>query len=164
MTDVVPHLYKKHIKGTEKGAIVQLVQIFLCNLTYSVIKGISCPCNRVHVNTRVLKHIYDKRPAEEFDFLISNVHLIVKYPDLVYKNKNGKRGEFCFVKEIKNRKYLCSLEIIERDEATFCEIATFFRVTDAYLKNYELLWEWKGGNLHRSAFDSGLTQPNNTPQ
>lgn len=164
MIDVVPHLYKKHIKGTEKGAIVQLVQVFLCNLTSAVINGVSCPCSRVHVNTRVLKHVYDKRPAEEFDFLITNLHLVVKYPDSVYKNQSGKRGEFCFVKEIKNRKYLCSLEINDKDEVTFCEVATFFRVADSYLKNYELLWEWKGGNLHRSAFDSGLTQPSDTLQ
>ncbi len=164
MIDVVTYLYKKHIKGTEKGAVVQVVQVFLCSLTMAVIKGISCPCNKVHVSTRVLKHIYDKRPAEEFDFLISNIHLVVKYPDSVFKNKDGKRGEFCFVKELKNNKYLCSLEIIEKDGVIFCEIATFFRVKNEYLKNYELLWEWKGGDLHRSAFDSGLTQPSSTLQ
>lgn len=164
MIQIVPDLYEKHIKGTEKGALVQPVQAFLCNLTSAVIKGISSPCKKVHINTRVLKHTYDKRTAEEFYFLITSVHLVVKYPDVIFKNKSGKRGEFCFVKEINNQKCLCSLEIIEKENATFFEIATFFRTDDSYLKNYELLWEWKGGDLHRSAFDSELLRPNDTLQ
>lgn len=95
-------LVKKYIRGSEKKAIVQLVTVFLCNLKSVLVKKVSLPCKRVHINTRVLKHVYDKRTAEEFDFLISNLDNIIKYPDAVYKNKNGKRGEFCLVSKIKN--------------------------------------------------------------
>jgi len=148
-------IYKKYIKGTDKKAIVQLVQVFVCHLTSSVSKGIKCGCNKVYISTRVIKHVYDKRSAEEFDFLIDNIHLVIKYPDKVYKNKNGKRGSFCFVKKIKNFKYFCSIETTKKDEqGPICEIVTFFRVDEDYLKNYKLLWEWKGDNPHRSAFDS----------
>jgi hypothetical protein len=163
---VTPDLCDKYIRGTEKGAIVQNVQVFLCSLTSAVIRGISSGCGRVYINTRVLKHVYDKRPAEEFDFLTCNIHTIVKYPDAVYKNKNGKKGDYCFIKELKNMKYMCSVQVVRGDDASAqCEIVTFFRLQkESYLKSYDLLWEWKGGDLHRSAFDADLHQPNRTPQ
>lgn len=144
---IVPNLYARYVKGTESGAIVQDVQIFLCNLTQAVIKGIDCNCIRVYIGTRALKHVYDKRPAEEFDFLVENVHRIIKYPDRIYRNKGGKRGDFMFVKKLKNESYVCSLqEVLKEDNSRRCEIATFFRLRkDNYLKSYDLLWEWKGG-------------------
>lgn len=144
---VIPDLHKKYVRGTEKRAIVQFVQIFICHLTVAVVKGTGCICNKVYVSTRVIKHIYDKRPAEEFDFLIENVHLVIKYPDRIYKNKDGKRGSYCFVKNVKNTMCFCSIETVEKDgQPPMCEIVTFFRTSEAYLKNYELLWEWKVGD------------------
>lgn len=148
---VVPDLFEKHVKGTPQEAIVQLVTAFLCNLTAAVMRGASCECGRVYINTRVIKHLYDKKPAEEFEFIIQNIHQIVKYPDRIYRNKDAKRGEIGFVKQLKNELYFCSLEKIANSEtgtATHCEVATCFRLRkpDGYLKNYELLWEWKGGN------------------
>ena len=152
---IVINLHKKYIKGTEKKAIVQVIQALLCQLTHTVMKDLKFPCNKVYVNTRSLKHTYDKRSAEEYDFLVVNLGIIVKFPDAIYKNKDGKRGSHCFVKKIKNKIYLCSLEIIKEKDSTYCEVATFFRTDENYLKNCELLWEWNGGNIHRNAFDSG---------
>jgi hypothetical protein len=145
MSEVV-RLYKKYIRNSAKRAIVQLVLIFLCHLTAAVTKGINSPCNKVYMSTRMLKHAYDKRPAEEFDFFLEHIVDVIKYPDVVYKNKDGKRGSFCFVKEIKNLNCLVSLETIEKNgEPSHCEVVTFFRVDSDYLKSYELLWEWEGG-------------------
>lgn len=139
-------LYKKHVRGTPKKAIVQFVQIFICHFTIAVVKGIDASCNKVYLNTRVIKHIYDKRTAEEFDFWVANLHIILKYPDKIYKNKDGKRGAYCFVKEINNYKCFCSLETTTKDDQPpICEVVTFFRTDENYLKSYELLWEWKGG-------------------
>ncbi len=140
-------MVKKYIRGTEKKAIVQFVAIFLCHLKNDLVKGAVLPCRKVYINTRVLKHAYDKRTAEEFDFLISNLNDIVKYPDLVYKNKNGKRGEFCLVREMKDKKYFCSIQFNNESEESLIafDIATFFRTEDSYIKSYELLWEWKDG-------------------
>ncbi len=148
MLRVIPELYKKYVKGTEKGAIVQDVQVLICNLTSAVILGIQANCNRVYISTRVLKHVYDKRPAEEFDFLIDNVHQFIKYPTQIYRNRNGKKGDYCFIGEAKNNKYICSIEIKkdEQDAHSHCEVVTFFRIQkESYLDNYELVWEWKGG-------------------
>jgi hypothetical protein len=144
---IIPELHAKYIRGSEKKAIVQFVQAFLCHLTVAVVKGIGCSCNRVHINTRVLKHAYDKRPAQEFDFLIENLHTVVKYPEKVYRNKSGKKGEFCFVKNIGDAPCFCSVQVIEEESMEpICEIVTFFIPGSGYLDSYELLWEWKGGD------------------
>ncbi len=135
-------LYEKHIKGTPAKAIVADVTIFLCQLTNSVSRTLEAvPTTKVHINTRVIKHLYDKKPAEEFDFIVQYLPKIVKYPDCVYKNKDPKRGHFAFLKKIKSDNYLCSLEIAE--EEIF--VVTAFRVRkENYLKEYELLGSWKG--------------------
>ena len=143
---IIANLCEVHIRGTAKKAAVQLVTVFLCHLTFAVSKGLRCDCNKVYVSTRALKHCYDKRTAEEFDFLTKSIHKVIQYPDKIFTNKPGKRGEYCFYKEIKNSKYFCSIEKNERDDGQFVfEIVTFFRVQDSYIKSYELLWEWKGG-------------------
>lgn len=144
---MIRSLFKKYIRGTEKKTIVQMVNLFMCHLTVAVVKGASFPCNKVYLNTRVLKHCYDKRTAEEFDFLMENLMSIIRYPNKVYKNKDGKRGGYCLVKEIKNNIYLCSIQFNEHEEKTTMafDIVTFFRTDENYLRNCELLWEWKGG-------------------
>lgn len=145
---VIPELHDKYVKGTEEKAIVQSVQVLICNLTVAVAKGIESGCNRVYINTRALKHIYDKRPSEEYDFLIEHAHQVIKFPEQVYKNKSGKKGSYVFARTIKNKKYLCSIEVVKNtDESLHCEVVTFFRARkEDYLKGYELLWEWKDGN------------------
>src|SRR3989344_9240926 len=138
---IILDLYTKYVKSTENGAIVQDIQVLLCNLTHAVAKGINSKCIRVHIGSRVLKHVYDKRPAEEFDFLVGNVHQIAKYPDHIYRNKDKKKGDFIFVKKIKNKTYVCSLqEIMREEDSRRCEVVTFFRIRkDNYLASYELL-------------------------
>ncbi len=145
---VTTELYEKYIKGTEKQAVVQNVTALLCSMTVAVNKGSRVNCKRIYISTRVLKHVYDKRAAEEFDFLVSNIHQVLKYPDRVYKNRDAKKGDFCFVKKLKNNLYLASVEIMKnpQGESTHCEVITFFRIQkESYLNGYELLWEWKVG-------------------
>ncbi len=148
MKRVIPELYEKYVRGTEKQAVVQNVVVLLCSMTAAVYVGTGMKCKRIYVSTRVLKHVYDKRPAEEFDFLLGNAHQILKYPDRVYKNRDAKKGDFCFVKKINNSLYLASIEVMKSNagENSHCEVITFFRVQkESYLNGYELLWEWKVG-------------------
>lgn len=143
---IVPELVAKYIRGTVKEAIVQNVQVLLCNLTATVAKEINCEnCFRVYISTRALKHGYDKRSAEEYDFLIENLHRLVKYPQFIYRNKKAKRGNYIFVKDFKDKKYFCSIELIETEQSNHFEVVTFFRLQkESYLFNYDLLWEWEG--------------------
>jgi hypothetical protein len=143
---VILEIFEKHIKNTKEKEIVPLETVYICRLTYSVLSVLGFSDSKVHVNTKVLKHLYDKKPAEEFDFLINNLHAIVKYPDRVYKNRISKRGDFCLVKNLNGFNYLCSVEFCEDGGEMRVCVVTAFRVRDeAYLKKYELLWSWKGG-------------------
>ncbi|MDB4983965.1 MAG: hypothetical protein JWM20_144 [Patescibacteria group bacterium] len=146
MDKLVAHrFFKKHVKDTERHAYVVIEEVILCSLTKAVSITIGISSSKAYLSSRAVKHVYDKRPAQEFDMLIQNLPSIVKYPDCIYKNKNAKRGSFCFVKNIRGILYLCSLEQAELEGESVLQVATFFRTTEDYLKNYELLWEWKGG-------------------
>ena len=146
--NVATDLAERYIRGTEKEAIVQNVQALLCEITVATMRGITAVARKVYISTRMIKHLYDKRPAEEFDFVVYNIHLIARYPDAIYRNKDPKRGDFFFTKSIKNKKYFCSLQHINvpvTGDSQF-EIVTAFRIQkDSYLLSYDLLWEWKGG-------------------
>ena len=140
------NLFEQYIQGTQKEAIVPDKTIFFCYLTNKVSGVLKMPGATVYVKTISLKHMYDKRPAEEFDFIIDNLHEVVMYPDCIYKNKSPKRGSFCFTKKIQGEKYLCSLEITEKSKREIT-IVTAFRVRkDSYLNSYELWWSWRGDN------------------
>jgi len=58
----------------------------------------------------MLKHLYDKKPAEEYDFILYNLEQIVRYPYHLYPNKDSKRGDIAFVKLIHEKKYFCAIE------------------------------------------------------
>ena len=87
---IISFIHKKHVKGTEKGVLVDFVHLFFCSLTRETSKALGSPYRKVYLNTRSLKHAYDKRPAEEFDFFITHIHSIIRYPDSVYRNKDEK--------------------------------------------------------------------------
>ena len=140
--EILNNLYQKYIKGTQPKIFVTYKVVVLCHLTNQVNKVIldKSGLSRVYISTKMIKHLYDKKPAEEFDFIIDNLHKIIKYPNYIYKNKKEKRGDWCFVKKIKNELYISSLEC----EEEILEIVTVFRIRkEKYLENFELLWSWE---------------------
>jgi|SRR3989344_3331383 len=143
---------KKYIRGTASKAPVIELSILLCNLTKTVQKVCKLETQKVHVTTKVLKHLYDSKPAEEFDFIIRHVFKLIKYPDQIYENKSSKRGDLCFVKTIKCEKYIASIEVFIEISENGKDVEVNYAVTafrirkDNYLKNYKLLWSWKGDN------------------
>jgi len=142
---VLKNLYEKYIKGIPNGVAVSDKIVFLCHLTNVVKRVLELNFSAVFVRTIPLKHLYEKRPAEEFDFIIDNIHKVVKYPDYIYKNKDPKRGNFCFVKTIGGEKYLCSLELVidENKNKEILTLVTAFRIRkETYLDSYSLLWNW----------------------
>lgn len=164
--------FKRHIRNTPKKSIVVDRKIFLCNLTNAVLKGIKADdlIKGVYITSRCVKHLYDKKPAEEFDFILNHLLDIVKYPDKIYENLPGKRGGFCFIKRIGGEEYFCTIEIAEIKESENIagvketQVATAFRLRDEkYIKNYTLLWDWGNGNPHRSALDTHK-ESTNAPQ
>lgn len=136
---VVRNLYENSVRGSEKDAIVTDRIVVLCLLTKTVQNFLGIGAGKVHLNARVLKHVYDKRPAEEFDFLLDNLFSVVKYPDKIYLNKSGKRGEKCFTKKMRGKNHFVSFEIVDEG----IQIVTMFRPAENYLKSYEQLWSWE---------------------
>ena len=174
---ILRNFFKTYIDGTLEKAIVANRKMFLCHITQAVLSGIEADgnLNSVYVTSRSLKHLFDKKPAEEFMFLLDNLHKIVKYPDKIYRNKDAKRGSFCFIKRIGDFDYLCSLEIVTLpfelgatelgSEKKEIQIATAFRLRDdKYIKNYTLLWDWGNGTPHRSALDAPVKGSTSAPQ
>lgn len=110
------NFFKKYIKDTPKESIVADKKTYICGLTKTVLYQIKNHFNennlskKVSISTKCLKHLYDGKPAEEFFFLINNLHKVIKYPEKIYKNLDGKKGDFCFVKNINGDDYMCSIE------------------------------------------------------
>lgn len=149
VTAVIPNLVELYIKGTEAEAIVPLVTTYLCHLTFAVIKGVNLQHQKVYISTRVVKHLYDRKPAEEFEFLTNHIHKIVKYPDRIYMNKNSKRGDYGFVKILDKELYFCAVEEVEDmtedgETSGLCVVTAFRLRKPNYLNNYKLLWSWRG--------------------
>ncbi|MFB6306657.1 MAG: hypothetical protein ABEH43_06665, partial [Flavobacteriales bacterium] len=73
-----------------------------------------------------------------YDFLIDNLHTIVKYPDKIHENKKGKRADYCFHKHLKGADYMALLEINER-----IELVTALRANEKYIQNFKKIWVWE---------------------
>jgi len=175
--------FHRYIENTSEKAVVADKKLFLCLLTLAVSQGVNINCSRnVYITTRALKHLYDKKPAEEFLFIVNHLGEIVRYPDKIYQNPKEKRGNFGFAKRIDDSEYFCSIEIIKIPPAFFgkaisgiseygaekeieeIRVATAFRLRDEhYIKNYTLLWDWGNGAPHRSALDTP-SESTNAPQ
>ena len=142
-------LYKKHIKGSPVKAIVFDFCVHVCSLTNDVAREGEFTGKKVHMKGRSVKHLYDKRPAEEFEFVMRHVEQVVKFPDRLYVNRGSKTGDFLFYKKIDEGVYLCSVEKTDETDpedgvSRMNYIVTCFRVRkESYLNNYELLRDWK---------------------
>jgi hypothetical protein len=141
--------HKRYVKGTAKKSPVPERVMHLATLTKAVIaSNLFSNCNlKVYISTFTLKHMFDKRPAEEFEVLLCSLGHIVTYPDRIYDNKNSKRGSIAFSKRIKNFVYFVPVEpvVMQKNEPIKLFIVSGFRTDEDYLKNYKLLWSWKGG-------------------
>lgn len=125
----------------------------LCSTTEQVSKLLLLNTKKyqIKISSRCLKHLYDRKPAEEFIFLLDNLYEIVRNPMYVYFNKSEKRGTFGLVKNVCGSEYFCSVETTKNE----IQVATVFRLRDSsYLKNYTLLWSWKDGDLPRNVTNS----------
>lgn len=142
-------LHNLYIKGTEEKAAVVVKTSLLCNLTNVVMKVLNLISPKIHVTTIMLKHLYDTKPAEEYEFILHNLISVVRFPEHIYENKSGKRGQFSFTKRIKNHLYFCSIETTQipipdgsTEEINF--VVTAFRIRkENYLRDYKLIWSWK---------------------
>lgn len=132
------NIHEQHIRHTKPEAHILAISICVTEITKTLQREIGCEGENIYIHTRALKHLYDKKPAEEFDFLLDHLEAIIHAPDCLYRNKDNKTGNFCIVKEIEGRRYIVVLEGIW--------VVTAFRIRDEkYLRNYDLLRSWRDG-------------------
>ena len=138
-------LFEECVRGTSFESIVKYEIEMLCRLTSDVKKGLKIKkTKRVFINTRVLKHLCDKRPEDECESVLDNLHTVVKYPDEIRLNKPGARGEYCLLKTMKGRTFICPIEINVKNEIENISVVTIFWLRkEKYLKNLPLVWNWK---------------------
>lgn len=95
------------------------------------------------ISTIALKHIYDKHffrnnLSDEFIFIIKNLRKVIKNPDLVVSNKPKRKADFCFIKSVKEKTILCTIELVDKK----LHVVTAFILKDeGYLKGTKVLWK-----------------------
>ncbi len=141
--DNLVELHQKYIKNTPEKAIIVDVTILLAYLPKILMKRGLFANQKVHINTRVIKHMYDKKPSEELDVILTNLSKIISQVEEIYQNLKAKRGDICLLGKVKGIKYICSVETSETGNS----VVTCFRLRDeSYLKKYKILWSRKGGD------------------
>lgn len=140
----IPTLHAEHIAGTNPENIVLEVEMVLCTPTKNTCLYIQDFDSKFYITTRSLKHMYDKRPAAEYDKVCEHMHSVVKYPDHIYVDKPGKRGNYCFRKRIDGIDYLVVVEHNKEIKKLSC-VTGFFLRKESYLNNYDSLMSWEGG-------------------
>lgn len=139
------------MQGTVAYAIVVNETALAGVLPIMIAKIIGMDNRKIYITSRVIKHLYDKKPAEEFDSVLVNMPDIIAHPDYMYKNKSDKRGQFCLMKQIESRQYIASLELVNGISGKEVQLVTAFRVrSEPYLKEYDLLWSRRDGETHSS--------------
>jgi hypothetical protein len=130
--------FEKYVQGTVEKGSVPIEKLLLCAVSTNLVKVLGFKKRMsASISTLSLKHMYDKKPAEEFDCILKALVTIIQYPLLVYKNTDYKRGTYCLVGMYKQREYVCSIQIVENE----AQVVTCFRKRDEkYLNKYILLW------------------------
>ena len=147
----IQKLFKKRVQGTVAYAIIVNETVTAGMLPAAVAEVMAESNRKIYMTSRVIKHLYDKKPAEEFDFVLINIPGIIARPDYLYRNKGDKRGQFCLMKRIEDREYFISLEVINSVYGKETQIATAFRVrSKPYLEEHDLSWSRRDGETHSS--------------
>lgn len=115
----------------------------------SLVLGKMYSNENVYLNTRVMKHLYDKRTAVVYFLLLKNMNQIVFKPDLVYQNNSQKKGSLIFTKLIKKE----LLAVIMESQEGKVFIVTAFETDEKYLEKFKLIWKRRAASPHRNPPD-----------
>lgn len=140
----VQNVFSKYVKNTKYKQNIIICRVFLLTPSKEIqeVLNLLTKNQNVFITTKSLKHIYDrhifeKKMPSEFYSIIRHLKSILVIPDRIYQNKEGKRGDFIFVKEINSTIYMCTLEI---QSGTDIEIVSACLTGEKYLRKFALLW------------------------
>jgi len=145
MTQKLTKVIERNIKNTPRKGYVKALRINVGSITQRLKSKIKALNLNVYVTTKSLKHMYDQRSAQEFDFIISSLEKVISQPHIIYKNKSGKTGDFCFYYESQSNYYFYVFEINEHGVylVSAYRLSSLEEKRKNYLDSYKLLWSWK---------------------
>ncbi len=136
-------IYKKHVKGTSEGEHVPDVEASLCNVGESISKALALHTSHVKITARAIKHMQDRimyqaKKPRDFSLLLHRLPKVITNPDKVCRNKQGRRGDFAFLKEFNQKMYLSTIEVVENK---ILYVVTGFLPKHDYYKKMKILWK-----------------------
>ena len=132
--------HEKYVKLTFPKQII---------VSKSLIFGKMDEDSTVYLNTRVMKHLYDKRTAVIYFLLLQNLEYLIFYPDKIYENGLDKRKSLIFVKQIKKELLVVVLEK-NQEKRNKIFVITAFKTDEKYLEKFKLLWKRRAASPHRN--------------
>ncbi len=141
-------IHDQFIKNQPDGAAVILEIFTLANLTEQVQQHLGLSVGKVHIKTKILKHMYERRPASIYDFLLMHLSEIIRFPERIYQNQEAKKGQFIFAKQFPEGLFMASIETNAHPETgqEIHVLITAFKVEQRYLNKYKLIWSWEDGD------------------
>lgn len=136
---------ERYIKNTPRKGYVKDLRIKICKISHKLRRKLKAKDESVYITTKSLKHMYDARSAQEFDFIVTNLETAITHPYRIYKNKTGKTGDVCLYSEFNNSAYFYILET--KSSSTY--LVSAYRLSSVeekrknYLAGYKLLRSWK---------------------
>lgn len=137
---------ERFIKNTPRKGYVKELRIKISKLPKRFKSKTEAQDLRVYITTKSLKHMYDIRLAQEFDFIIANIEAVITNPHRIYKNKEGKTGSVCLYIKLQENFYFYILDA--KPDGLY--VVSAYRLSEIevkrknYLASYKLLWSWKG--------------------
>ncbi|HRN70429.1 MAG TPA: hypothetical protein PLS49_04535 [Candidatus Woesebacteria bacterium] len=104
MTRTLQNLIEKYIEGTKPKQYIKVFNFLISHLTSKVKRSIKIKSSKVYITSKALKHIYDrhcydKNQNDVFNTIINNLPDIIKNPDIIRNNKEGKKGQLYLLKK-----------------------------------------------------------------
>lgn len=130
------------IQGTVKNTFVVESTLFLCTVQAPLYRSLHN--KKILCTTKALKHLYDKRAAWEYTFLLNFLEIVLAKPDIVKANGLGRRGQYIFCKNV--REILIAVSIEKTAEKETLYLVTAFATEEKYLHKFPILWSRRDGD------------------
>lgn len=91
-TDRLYYFHQKYTANTNYKAQVFDNAFYVGSISPDLAQKLKLSASIVIINSRSLKHLYDKRTAHVYDFLLQHLHEIINQPDIILESVHTKHG------------------------------------------------------------------------
>ncbi len=131
MNTKLKNLHRKYIHLTNKLSKVAKRNTFLGEVPK--LKGLKS--KRVYISTWCLKHLYDKRTAVEYEYIVEYLSMVLKFPDNIYTNLPNRQGDLVLHRRLKDGDYIAIVETAKKSGNTN-HVLTSFRIKKKDMKRF----------------------------